>query len=195
MNDLRTVWDPFKLYQAYSFERQAQVFPDVLLRKRKNGQDILLGIELKGWYLLAKEGVPSFRYKVSRDACHPWDLLVVVPWVLSNVMSGRPVVTAPHVESARYAAERRNYYWTHEQGTADGGDARVREAEGVTPYPRSKADEISDSAVNDRGGNFGRLARNRVMDEFMETSRRQTVCGIRVEDWLTFLRKHKGTVG
>jgi hypothetical protein len=49
-----------------------------------------MGIELKGWYVLAKEKEPSFRYKVTLTVCAPADLLVVVPWALSNVISGRP---------------------------------------------------------------------------------------------------------
>ena len=39
----------------------------------------LLGIELKGWYVLSKEGEPSGRYKVTPAACAPQDLLVIVP--------------------------------------------------------------------------------------------------------------------
>ena len=39
-----------------------------------------MGIELKGWYVLAKEKEPSFRYKVTPAVCAPADLLVVVPW-------------------------------------------------------------------------------------------------------------------
>lgn len=31
-----------------------------------------MGIELKGWHVLAKEREPSFRYKVTPAACSPW---------------------------------------------------------------------------------------------------------------------------
>ena len=31
-----------------------------------------MGIELKGWYVLAKEREPSFRQKVTPAACSPW---------------------------------------------------------------------------------------------------------------------------
>lgn len=79
LNGMRPVWDPDKKYQAYSFVRQPQVFPDVLLRKKTNGQDILMGIELKGWYILSKERMPNFRFTQSADASNAWDLIVVVP--------------------------------------------------------------------------------------------------------------------
>ena len=49
--DRRSVWDPHKTYQTYTFVRQPQTFPDVVLRELDNDQHVLMGIELKGWYL------------------------------------------------------------------------------------------------------------------------------------------------
>ena len=69
LNRMRQVWGPQDEYQRYFFQRQAQVFPDILLKSDHNGQDIILGIELKGWYLLAKEKDPNFRFTTTTDAC------------------------------------------------------------------------------------------------------------------------------
>ena len=91
LNLIRNTWDPDENYALYSFVRQAQTFPDVLLR-RTSTDDIILGIELKGWYLLAKEAEPSFRFQTTAAACARRDLIVVVPWVLGNVISGSPVL-------------------------------------------------------------------------------------------------------
>lgn len=55
LNRIRSVWDPEESYQRFFFQRQAQVFPDVLFKADRNGQEIIMGIELKGWYLLSKE--------------------------------------------------------------------------------------------------------------------------------------------
>ena len=90
LNNMRPVWDPENRYMRFAFQRQAQVFPDVLLKAEDNGQEIALGIELKGWYLLSKEKDPNYRFTTTADACHPADLLVVIPWALSNVLSGSP---------------------------------------------------------------------------------------------------------
>jgi len=68
LNLLRTTWNPDEKYALYSFVRQAQTFPDVLLRKTSS-DEILLGIELKGWYLLAKEAEPSLRFQATATAC------------------------------------------------------------------------------------------------------------------------------
>jgi hypothetical protein len=115
LNSLRELWDPDGKYEVYSFVRQAQVFPDVRLQTTAPGvaeaDRILMGIELKGWFILAKEGEPSFRYKASPLVCAPQDLLVVFPWGLDEVISGTPRLMRPFVEEARYAAEHRNYYW------------------------------------------------------------------------------------
>lgn len=187
LNKLRTVWDPDKIYQAYSFVRQSQTFPDVLLRKRTDGLDILLGIELKGWYILAKEGEPNFRFTASPSACHSWDLIAVVPWVLSNVLAGKPVAYAPFVELARYAAEQRNYYWQHVREAR--GSRNIILATGVVPYP-TKGVQISDRAESDSGGNYGRIARYGVMEEYVQATMQTMIRGVSAKDWLTFFKQH-----
>ncbi len=186
LNEMRPVWDPDKKYQAYTFVRQPQVFPDVLLRKKTNGQTILMGLELKGWYILSKEGMPNFRFVQSADACNPWDLIVVVPWGLSNILSGSPVAYSPFIDLAKYSAQRRNYYWQHEREAK--GEKGITLAKGVTPYP-TKSDEIADQAV-DKGGNFGRLARYGDMKEFIERTMATGLLGVTADAWLKFLQKH-----
>ncbi len=188
LNLMRPVWDPTREYQTYSFVRQTQTFPDVLLRKQTDGQEVIMGIELKGWYLLAKEGMPSYRFTVSPGACTQADLLVVVPWVLSNVLSGTPVAYRPFIELARYAAEYRNYYWEHVRDAKN--DRSVILAEDIGPYP-VKSDRISDKAASDSGSNFGRIARYGIMDEYMEETRGIVVKGIPAKDWSAFFKRHK----
>lgn len=187
LNSMRAVWDPEDEYRTFAFVRQSQTFPDVLLRKRTNGQEVLMGIELKGWYLLAKEGMPNLRFTVTPSACAAPDLLVVFPWILANVLAGRPVVFAPFIELARYVAERRNYYWQHERGTT--AESGIRLAEHISPYP-VKSDLIADRAIADSGGNFGRLARYRIMDEYLDQMKQTRVRGIPVRDWVEFFRRH-----
>ena len=188
LNDLRSVWDPDSKYRTFSFVRQPQTFPDVVLRQRKNGSNILMGVELKGWYLLAKEKQPTFRFRVTPVACNPWDLLVVVPWVLSNVLAGSPVLMRPFVQGAKYCAEYRNYYWLHERESVSPGI--IEHPEGVHPYPLSKSDEISDKASNDSGSNFGRIARYGLMKEYIDEMRHERIRGIAVHDWQQFFTKH-----
>ncbi|MCY3956460.1 MAG: hypothetical protein OXF47_10790 [Nitrospira sp.] len=188
LNDLRSVWDVSKEYETYAFERQAQTFPDVILRKQTNGSDILLGIELKGWYLLAKEEVPTFRFTVTEGACNPWDFLVVVPWVLSNVLAGTPELYRPYVQTAQYCAQQRNYYWTKERKARESRE--IISPKGIHPYPQ-KSDNISDKAVSDSGNNFGRLARYGVMTEYIEQMQRSLIRGIAVKDWQKFFKKHR----
>ncbi len=192
LNSMRSMWDPEKKYQGYSFIRQAQTFPDVLLRKKTNGQDILLGIELKGWYILAKEGMPNFRFTVTETACTAMDLIVVVPWVLSNVLAGSPVAFNPYIELALHAAEKRNYHWQVERATKD--DRGITVATGVAPYP-IKSDKISDRPAYDAGGNFGRLARNGMLDPYITEMMRVKICGVAAMDWLDFFRKHAKDAG
>lgn len=187
LNNMRPIWDPEKKYQAYSFTRQPQVFPDVLLRKKGEVREIILGIELKGWYVLAKEGMPNFRFVASPKACNPWDLIVVVPWVLSNILSGSPITFHPFIELAKYAAEKRNYYWEYERDAT--GDKRIECAEGITPYPQ-KSDKISDKAKSDGGGNFGRLARYGLMNDYVEELMEANLKGIKAKEWLAFLKRN-----
>ena len=192
LNLTRNTWDPNGQYALYSFVRQAQTFPDVLLRRIAGG-DILMGIELKGWYLLAKEAEPSLRFQVTEDACAVHDLIVVVPWVLANVISGSPVLFEPFVESARYAAAYRNHHWQHVRQT--GLDTGIEVPEVTQPYPR-KSDQILDRPRADRGGNFGRLARTGMMEEYLEKLGDVQLCGINSKYWRDFLKTfQEGTTG
>lgn len=168
----------------YSFVRQAQTFPDVLLRGTAAG-DVLLGIELKGWYLLAKEAEPSLRFQTTAVACSRQDLIVVVPWVLGNVISGSPVLFEPFVESARFAAEYRNHHWQRVRKTQQSTAISIPGS--VAPYP-SKSDQILDKPEADGGGNFGRLARTGLMDDYKRKLDDISLCGINAIYWREFLK-------
>lgn len=187
LNTLRAAWDPDKQYQTCGFVRQPQTFPDVLLRRKTDGQEILLGIELKGWYLLAKEGEPSFRFSVSPLACNSWDLIVVVPWALSNVLAGSPVVYPVFIDLAKYTAEQRNHYWQHERGAK--GNTAIAPASGVSPYP-VKSDKITDRPIEDAGKNFGRLARYGIMEAFVRNTMATEIRGVPANEWLQFFKRH-----
>ncbi len=192
LNQQRKLWDPDDEWLGYTFERQSQRFPDVLLTRKNGvgGTEIALGIELKGWFLLAKEGVPRFRFATTPAACADHDLLVVVPWYLDNVLSGSPVAGEPWVRSARWAAEYRNYYWQHLRKVKDGVDVSIDHPEGARPYPSKDAPSL-DAPGYDKGGNFGRVARTPgLMDEFIRSSNDLEVLGIRIGDWNAFLRIH-----
>jgi hypothetical protein len=143
-----------------------------------------MGIELKGWYVLAKEREPSFRYKVTPAVCAPADLLVVVPWALSRVISGSPQVFNPFVLGAREAAEYRNWYWKHVRTSQ--GNKGITLSTASQYYP-SKSDTISDRPISDSGSNFGRLARSRVMDSYIRELFEDRLAGIPLIAWQRFL--------
>ena len=192
LNGQRLVWDPDNEWLGYTFERQSQRFPDVRLVKKIVGcaPDVALGIELKGWFLLAKEGEPSFRFATTPAACADHDLLVVVPWYLDNVLSGSPAAAEPFVVSARWAAQYRNYYWQHARGAKPGVDRGISSPPGAGPYPGGDVN-IADVPAYDGGKNFGRVARvSGLMDEFVAATNKIEVLGIRIADWHKFLRMH-----
>jgi hypothetical protein len=187
LNDLRELWDPNGEYEVYSFVRQAQVFPDVRLQTTAPGvaaaDRIIMGIELKGWFILSKEGEPSFRYKATPLACAEQDLMVVYPWTLDEVLSGAPRLMRPFVEEARYAAQMRNYYWQHVRGAPN---PQITLAPHQAPYP-SKTQKANDDAVSDSGKNFGRVARSRIMDDFIVPLMDERLAGIPARFWQKFL--------
>lgn len=194
LNTLRKVWDPENDWSGYSFERSSQAFPDVRLVKRTgDGDEIAIGIELKGWFLLAKEGVPSLRYQVSPAACADHDLVCVVPWYLSNAVSGVAQVAEPWVESARFAAEWRDHWWQYIRAATGNQPRGVTYPEGAAPYP-SKADLVTAKADYDGGNNYGRLPRCKpLMDQFIEKAGSTPILEIPAKDWVWFLRLHTDT--
>lgn len=186
LNAVRRVWDPDQDYALYRWVRQSQTFPDVLLRRSGpgDGPEVLMGIELKGWYVLAKEKEPSFRYTVSPRVCQLQDLLVVVPWALSNVVSGSPVLFDPYIVEARYAAAYRNYHWEYLRQAAGATGITVSTVD--TAYP-VKSEQISDRAASDAGGNFGRFARAGLMDDYIAALNDEEIVGIPIWAWQRFL--------
>lgn len=185
LNSLRQLWDVRERYAMYSFVRQPQTFPDVRLQNSADPSDVILGIELKGWYLLAKEKEPSFRFLPTPAACARPDLFVVYPWHLSEVISGVPQLTVPYVELARYVAEYRNHHW--EFVMSHRKSAKVVLSTSDQPYP-TKTDEISDKAEHDAGRNFGRIARTGIMDDFADRSGNRLLSGIPARHWRRFLK-------
>jgi hypothetical protein len=187
LNDLRQLWDPENRYSEYSFVRHAQAFPDVRFQRSSPGPNpIVFGIELKGWFVLGKEGEPSFRYKISPNACAPADLLAVFPWVLDEVTSGTPRLLKPFIAEARHAAEHRNYYWQYgRRSRAADASREIRLSEHATPYP-NKADKANDEAIKD-SGNFGRVARGGFMTAFAQDVLEDPIGGIPAKYWQEFL--------
>lgn len=189
LNRLRNIWDENNKYSNYTFIRQSQTFPDILLANIQNNRDVIFGIELKAWYVFSKESEPSFRYSVTPDACAIPDILVVVPWFLSEVISGSPNLMFPYIESGKYAAEYRNYYWIKSRETSSTRSNLIisPSQEFRHPYPQSKV-EASDKAENDKGNNFGRIARAGLLDDYLEKIKRIDYLGIRVSHWMKFFK-------
>lgn len=187
LNELRERWDPEGRYSDYVFERQPQRFPDVLLLNKASEQrDIIFGLELKSWYLLAKEGEPSFRFTVTPQVCTEADLLVVVPWALSFVVAGTPVIFKPFIASARYVAEYRNYWWQEVRKAK--AVTTIRSPRNVHPYPKGR-EKIADLPREDPGRNFGRIARIGIMDDYVSDCNEIALLGIKVAKWREFFRQ------
>jgi hypothetical protein len=189
LNKLRNIWDTDNKYSNYSFVRQSQTFPDILLINTQKQTDIIFGIELKAWYVFSKESEPSFRFTVTPDACGKPDLLIVIPWFLSEVISGTPNLMTPYIELAKYAAEYRNYCWICSRKIANtrSTDIIPPPQECRHPYPQSKL-ESSDKAKDDKGSNFGRIARAGLLDEYLSKIKQMDYLGIRVLHWMRFFK-------
>lgn len=182
LNNTRSIWDPDGQWANYEFRRYSESFPDV--RLEANGEDLpLIGIELKGWYMLAKEEVPSFRFKASANAMTVWDLIAVFPWSLSNVISGTPVLEPPYIEQAKYAADLRTRYWETRSS-----NAKPVQHPNTHPYPEPGS-SYSDIVTDDRGGNFGRIARIQgLMDDWVKDTMETPLAGIEARWWVRFLK-------
>lgn len=205
LNRTRGIWDPDGQYQAYAWMRFPQGFPDVRLMTDEPGAvPILMGIELKGYFVMSKELEPSFRFTTTEACCAEADLLVMYPWYLSQVVSGTPRLLKPWIEEARYAARMRNHYWAYGRPANPAPTVRRRggrtraEANtaitvptGVSSYPGSKK-RINDKPAEDDGGNFGRLARSGMMDDYVAELGDTMLSGIPLRGWVAFLKATSG---
>ena len=188
LNRNRHLWDENEKYGLYRFVRQSQTFPDVLLQASAPDIEprVIMGIELKGWYCLASESEPTFRFRTTSAVCQAQDLLVVYPWALRNVLSGEPRLFRPWVGSAPFVAQHRNWHWQYQMDHGD-KDSSIVVSDVTTPYP-NKSDEIADVPAHDIS-NFGRIARYGLMDQYMEEVKQELLVGIPVEAWQKFLKR------
>ena len=134
--------------------------------------------------MLSKEAEPSFRYTVTPAACTEWDLLAVVPWHLSNVLAGVPRVDAPGLWSAKHTAEYRNHWWRHVRATKK---SRLIESPSVEAPYRQRSN-TSDKPAYDGGGNFGRIARIGIMNDWTKDILSRPLAGIPARNWIEFLK-------
>ena len=86
-----------------------------------------------------------------------------------------------------FCAQKRNYYWEHERRST-GGNTGITIPSEVHPYP-TKGDHISDKPRSDSGGNFGRLARYGIMDDYIKDMLDEKVRGVSVLKWLDFFKR------
>lgn len=191
LNLMRTTWDPESKYADCLFRRQPQTFPDVPFRReRTDGSETLFGIEIKSWYVLAKEMEPSFRLDANREFCAPADLVVIYPWAFSAAISGTPRLFRPLVLSARKAARLRNEFWRQKAKSKEWAKI-MHPAQPASYYP-TKSDRINDRAPRDKGNNFGRIARTGVWDSSIDRLlREETIAGIPLLGWQRFLSSFK----
>ena len=191
LNSHRYLWDDDN-WNDYHFIRSNESFPDVRLVRKGNNHDIVLGIELKSWFILSKEGEPSFRYRTASEACDPADLLCIIPWYLSNAVCGHPVFATPWVYSAKAAAEATRRYWIYERQTDKPLTVKERglETPSARPYMENARDKTNYKPASDGGNNFGRLARAGIMSDFVEETLLTDILGIPANNWRLFLKAH-----
>lgn len=192
LNAHRQLWDD-GTWKEYHFIRSNESFPDVRLVGKGDNHNIVLGIELKSWFILSKEGEPSFRYRTASEACDKGDLLCIVPWYLSDAVCGHPVLATPWIYSAKAAAEATKRYWVYERQTDKPLTLEQRGLEtphGVKPYMENARDKTNYKPINDGGNNFGRLARTGIMSAFVEETLLTDIVGIPANNWRLFLKAH-----
>lgn len=192
LNSHRHLWDD-NSWREYHFIRSNESFPDVRLVRKGDNHDIVLGIELKSWFILSKEGEPSFRYRTASEACNCGDLLCIIPWFLSDAVCGHPVLTTPWVYSAKAAAEATKRYWIYERHTDKPMTAIERGLtlpSGIHPYMENARDKTNYKPYNDGGNNFGRLARTGIMTDFVSETLLTDILGIPANNWRLFLKAH-----
>ena len=192
LNSHRYLWDNGE-WNEYHFVRSNESFPDVRLVKTTDARCVAMGIELKSWFILSREGEPSFRYRTASEACDKGDLLCIIPWYLSDAVCGNPVLTTPWVFSAKAASEATKRYWVYERQTDKPLTLEERRLEtplGVRPYMENARDKTNYKPFNDGGNNFGRLARTGIMSDFVNETLMTDILGIPANNWRLFLKAH-----
>ena len=158
LNSLRSIWDPQGKWADEEFRRYPESFPDVRLVGSNKDDSPLIGIELKGWYLLSKESEPSLRYKASADAVTEWDLICCVPC-----------------------------YWNHRRGDNSKRDCGIHHPE-TTPYPKPGTQYVDVPNQDGGGnfGRIARV--DGLMANWVDESMDTLMAGIEAKYWVSFFK-------
>ena len=169
LNRIRDVWDPNDNWPLYRFDRQAQTFPDVLLRRQTaQGFDVALGIELKGWYVLSKREraqLPVLRLPRRLHQMGPTRRHTLAP--LQRAVRNSPRRRARAVVSPTHRRIPQLVVGT--QAQEPNRDPTIRPADNPQPYQQRSNTSDGPAPGADRGGNFGRIARIGIMDTWYKT--------------------------
>ena len=197
LNNLKPDLNLDEEYRDYEFVRQSQTFPDVLFEDGSDDDsEPLVGIELKCWYLLAKEGDPSFRFKTTPAACAPQDLLVIYPWTLDNIVTGSPDIFRPFVMPAKFASMYVDYYWQElKNWRSETPDKTIIRPKNVSHYPNPKTDFIQDKPAEDAGNNYGRFRSRLIgslppLQEYVNRMSSRELLGIPANRWAEFFTSY-----
>jgi hypothetical protein len=79
----------------------------------------------------------------------------------------------------------RNWYWAQRPAPANPKIA----LSAVTDHYPTKSDQISDKPEDDAGGNFGRVARSKIMDTYIDEIMSERLLGIPLGEWQKFLKR------
>lgn len=190
LNENRDLWDKDRQWVDCRFVRSSEFFPDVRLVNKATG-NIVFGIELKSWFLISKEGEPSFRYRTASKACSPADLICVLPWYLSDAVSGNPVLIKPWVYPAKAASEYCKRYWMYRKTDVplNFDERSVTEPGDIVLYSNNR-EKANYMPKKDSSNNFGRLARTGLLDDFVSESLETDILGIPAKNWMRFLKIH-----
>jgi hypothetical protein len=132
-----------------SLVRNAVQFPDLYLIRRKERR-ILLSVEVKSWFVFAKDDITA-RFEAAPNIIRGGSLIVLVPWCMTNLVSGSPRLLLPYVGDAKALAERRDDVWKAGGGRqfAKGQVSPKRKVE--TPV----VDRVPSASVRDARGSAG----------------------------------------
>ena len=83
-------------------------------------------------------------------------------------------------------AEHRNFYW-QESRKQRNKNPNIRTPKDTKHHPDIRQ-EAADAAVEAKGGNFGRIARTNIINQYINSLKDRSYLGIKISHWIEFFR-------
>lgn len=192
LNSVRDrTWDIDGDFHEYEFRRFTIGFPDILLVRRSDPDDVIFELEAKSWYALSGDALTG-RFLTSHSAITTGTVLAIVGWMLDGVVSGSPQFLRIFTDDAARLAKVRDAAW---ESIPPAGSHRVVQPQNAPGTAQNllqklaRGEQLQGTEWRADSDNFGKIDRihDPALAQFTDDVLSLIAAGKPLREWRNFI--------